>query len=120
MNIYAENVMDYYKHPRNKGIIEDATNSLEENNPLCGDKIRISLKIDDGKIMSARFDGQGCAISQASASMLMEKIEGMLVTELLKLDKEYIIEMLGIPITGTRLKCAMLGLRIAQKAVTKS
>jgi len=109
--IYQENILDHYKNPRNFGKIENATVHHHEYNPLCGDKIDLFLVIDKNKkIADVKFQGNGCAISQASASMLSEEIKGKNIHELKKLAKENILEILGIPISPVRLKCALLSL----------
>lgn len=112
-DFYRENILDHYRHPRNKGQLEDPTHTHEEDNPLCGDVIRIDLHVNDQDVIDeVRFDGQGCAISQASASMLTEMIEGKTLEEAKKLSKEDILEALGIEIGPVRLKCALLSLKV--------
>ncbi|HMQ53065.1 MAG TPA: SUF system NifU family Fe-S cluster assembly protein, partial [Anaerolineae bacterium] len=108
-----ENILDHYRNPRNAGRLEDATHTHEENNPLCGDVIRIDLHVNaDNVIDKVAFQGKGCAISQASASMLTEMIEGKTLDEAKQIGKEDILEALGIPIGPTRLKCALLSLKV--------
>ena len=119
MDLYSEIILDYYKNPRNKGPLKDATHFAEEDNPLCGDKIRIDLKIVDNIITDAKFSGQGCAISQAATSMLTEKLIGKTLSESKSLTVQDMTEMLGIPISPGRLKCATLGLIAFQKALTQ-
>ncbi len=117
MDLYSEIILDYYKYPRNKGEIDDPTASVIEHNPLCGDKIRLDLKTDKtGKIIDIKFSGEGCAISQAATSMLTEKILGKKVSDIGKLKNEDIYEMLGIPISPARVKCALLGFVAAKNA----
>ena len=109
--IYQENILDHYKSPRNFGKIENPSVHHHEYNPLCGDEIEIFLIIDKNKkIADVKFSGKGCAISQASASMLTEQNNGKSLDELKKLTKENILNMLGIPISPVRLKCALLSL----------
>ncbi len=109
--IYQENILDHYKNPRNFGNIENSTVHHYEYNPLCGDKIELYLVIDKGEIVGdIKFSGNGCAISQASASMLFEQIKGKPLNEIKGITKENILEMLGIPISSVRLKCALLSL----------
>ncbi|MCB0192849.1 MAG: SUF system NifU family Fe-S cluster assembly protein [Anaerolineae bacterium] len=112
-DFYRENILDHYRNPRNAGTLEDATHTHEENNPLCGDVIRIDLHVnDDNVINEVAFKGRGCAISQASASMLMEMIQGKTLDEAKAIGKEEILEALGIEIGPTRLKCALLSLKV--------
>ena len=112
-DFYRENILDHYRHPRHSGTLEKPTHSHEENNPLCGDVIRIDLHVNDDNIIDeVAFKGRGCAISQASASMLMEMIEGKSLDEAKQIGKEEILEALGIPIGPTRLKCALLSLKV--------
>jgi nitrogen fixation NifU-like protein len=109
--LYREAILDHYKHPRRKGHLAQADISYHDHNPFCGDEITIELKVEEGKVVDASFDGRGCAISQASASMLMEEIVGMSLDELKALDKEYMLDLLGIEIGPVRLKCALLALK---------
>ncbi len=110
---YRENILDHYRHPRNKGRLENPTYSHEEQNPLCGDVIRIDLHVtDDNVIDQVSFEGRGCAISQASASMLTEMIQGKTLDEVKNLGKEDILEALGIEVGPVRLKCALLSLKV--------
>ncbi|MBI2634483.1 SUF system NifU family Fe-S cluster assembly protein [Candidatus Peregrinibacteria bacterium] len=117
MDIYSEIILDYFKNPRNRGKLPRATIQAQEYNPLCGDKITIYLLLDkNGKIKKAAFNGEGCAISQASASMLTEKIIGKTIPQITKITNEEIIKMLHITISPARIKCAILGLITAKKA----
>lgn len=118
MDLYAENILDHYKNPRKHGKIEDASIQAEDSNPLCGDKIRIDLKLEDGKIADIAFSGEGCAISQAATSMLAEEIEGKSLSEAATYDNQKIYTMLGVPVTTARVKCALLGLTVLKKAIT--
>ena len=109
--MYQENILDHYKNPRNFGKIENASVHHHEYNPLCGDEIEMFLVLDENrKVVDVKFNGHGCAISQASASMLTEQIKSKNIDELKKMTKENILEMLGIPISPVRLKCALLSL----------
>ena len=116
--MYQENILDHYKSPRNFGKIENASVHHHEYNPLCGDEIDLFLVIDKNKkVVDIKFQGHGCAISQASASMLSEEIKGKSLDELKKLTKENILEMLSIPISPVRLKCALLSLDTLKNSV---
>ena len=112
-SIYRENILEHSKHPLNKGHLDPFDYAYEDTNPLCGDEIRIELRVDDnGKVANIRFDGQGCAISQASASMLTEIVMGMDVEEVKNLPKEELLEEIGIDLSPARLKCALLSLHV--------
>jgi nitrogen fixation protein NifU and related proteins len=116
--IYKENILDHYKHPRNKHELSPAQRH-EEKNPLCGDVITVYLRTDGIAIHDISFEGKGCAISQASMSMLTERLKGVPVSEARALSKDDVLEMLGIPIGVVRMKCAMLGLRTTQAVIDK-
>jgi nitrogen fixation NifU-like protein len=91
--------------------------SFEDSNPLCGDELRVEIRVgEDGKIEDLRFSGHGCAISQASASMTSDEVKGMTVDELLRLDRQYVLDLLGIDISATRMKCALLTLKVLKGA----
>ena len=112
-DMYREVILDHYKNPRNFGTLDPADISYEDDNPLCGDKIRIDLRLDENnRIKEAAFSGHGCAISQASASMLTEEILGKTLDEVKQLGKEQILELLGIELGPVRLKCALLSLKV--------
>jgi nitrogen fixation NifU-like protein len=107
-----QNILDHYEHPRNRGTLADPDISYEEDNPVCGDHIRIDLKLDKGMISDVRFSGKGCSISQAAASMLTEEVKGKTLDEVRHIGKETVLEMLGIPIGPVRMKCALLSLKV--------
>ena len=112
-DMYRELIIDHYKNPRHHGSLDPADVSYEDDNPLCGDRLRIDLRINgDNQVVEAAFSGQGCAISQASASMLMEEIQGQSLDEIKKLSKDDVLGMLGIELGPVRLKCALLSLKV--------
>ncbi len=116
--IYKEIILDYYKNPRNKGTIEAPDSKARDSNPLCGDVIEMQMKFDDGKISNIKFNGDGCAISQASASILTEIVNGKSVEEVTKMDKTLLLENLGSPNLGpVRIKCALLSLKVMKTAL---
>jgi nitrogen fixation NifU-like protein len=121
-DLYRENILDHYKSPRNHGTIEDADASAEGMNPLCGDEVTITLAFgaDGETIEDVRFAGRGCAISQASTSMLTELIKGRKAADVLEFEKEELLEEVGIPLTPIRLKCAILGLHTLKVALGKA
>jgi len=111
MNEYREIIIDHYKSPRNQGEITDADKIIDEANSSCGDLIKIFVKIADGRIMDMKWQGIGCAISTAGASMLSEKVVGMNKEDLLKFGEKGVVEMLGGEINAGRMKCATLAFR---------
>ena len=115
-DFYRDYILDHYRNPRDFGTLEHADVEAEDLNPLCGDQIRMQLELDDGVVKDVRFSGKGCAISQASASMLTETVKGMKLSDVAKLRKEVVLENVGIGISPTRMKCAMLGLRVLRSA----
>jgi nitrogen fixation NifU-like protein len=110
-DLYRENILEHYKHPRHRGTLADPDVTYEDANPLCGDQLRMDIKVTDGRIEQVRFSGHGCSISQAAASMLCEKIEGMAVEDVKKLSRDDVLEMLGIELGPVRLKCGLLALK---------
>jgi nitrogen fixation NifU-like protein len=115
-DFYRDYILDHYRNPRNFGKLERPDAEAEDLNPLCGDQIGIQLKVDDGVVRDVKFYGKGCAISQASTSMLTEAIKGMKLEDVAKLSNDVVLDNVGIGISPTRLKCAMLGLRVLKSA----
>jgi len=121
-DLYREVILDHYKNPRGHGVIEDADAHADGVNPLCGDEVSIYVQFaDDGETVDeVKFSGRGCAISQASTSMLMEMVVGKTAQEIAELPKEQLLEEVGIPLTPIRLKCALLGLGVLKVALHRA
>jgi nitrogen fixation NifU-like protein len=110
--MYRENILDHGMNPRNRGVLDPCTVDYEATNPLCGDRLRLTLRVDENnRITAVGWDGEGCAISQAAASMLGEEILGKTLDEVSKIEKQTVFDMLGIPIGMNRVKCALLSLK---------
>lgn len=117
-DLYREIIIDRYKNPIYRGVLEPHDISFEDDNPLCGDHIRIDLRIDENdRVAEAAFQGHGCAISQASADLLIESIIGKSLEEVRQINKDDILEMLGIELGPVRLKCALLSLKVLKAGV---
>jgi nitrogen fixation NifU-like protein len=116
-DIYKDIILDYYRNPRNYGELSNADIRVKDANPLCGDVIEMQLKVNDGKVQDIRFQGKGCAISQASASMLTEAVKGKTLDETKAFGKQDMLNLLGIDPGPTRIKCALLGLKVMKLAV---
>jgi nitrogen fixation NifU-like protein len=115
--LYRDQILEHYKRPHNFGRVEDADLEFEDTNPFCGDEQHVTIKLDgEEKVAEVAFEGKGCAISTAATSLLTDELVGMSRDELLKLPKEFVLELLGIDISATRMKCAMLGLKIVKSA----
>ena len=117
LDMYQENILDHYESPRNFGHIISPDVKSHDSNPLCGDSFDMEFKFKEGKVVDVKFSGHGCAISTASASMLTEKLIGMGIDDLKKLEKDDVIEMLGIELSHVRIKCALLPLKVAKLGV---
>jgi nitrogen fixation NifU-like protein len=115
-DIYKDIILDYYRNPRNFGDLEQPDVRAKDSNPLCGDIIEMQLKINDGKVEDIRFKGKGCAISQASASMLTEVAKGKTLDQVKAMGKSDVLQLLGIDPGPTRIKCALLGLKVLKLA----
>jgi nitrogen fixation NifU-like protein len=115
--LYREYILEHYKHPHNHGSLGRADMEAHDLNPLCGDELTFQLALDaEGKVEKVAFDGHGCAISQASASMLSDELKGKTPQELLAMDHTTVLELLGIEISATRMKCAMLSVKVVKAA----
>ena len=110
--------LEHYKRPRNFGELEPHDLDAHEYNPLCGDELGIKIRVADGRIADLRFNGHGCAISQAAASIASEELIGMAVDEAAMLDADWMLGLLGVDISATRRKCALLNLKVVRGAVT--
>ncbi len=117
-DLYREFILDHYKNPRYRGTLEPHDISFQDDNPVCGDHIRIDLRVDaDGVITEAAFDGEGCAISQASADILVEHIIGKSLDEVRAMQKQDLLDLLGIELGPVRLKCALLSFKVLKAGV---
>jgi nitrogen fixation NifU-like protein len=116
--MYREQIIDLYENPLNFGALESPDFSYEEDNPLCGDVIRISVQLDDNNhVVDVKWEGEGCAISLASASLLTEEIKGLSIDEIKDFSKEQLLDLLGIQLSMTRIKCALLSLKVLKSGV---
>src|SRR4029450_7413358 len=116
-DLYREEILEHYKRPHNWGPMDDPDLEFSDNNPLCGDELTVMLRVDDaGTVEDVRFDGHGCAISQAAASMASDEVKGMKVDDILRLDRSFVLDLLGIDISATRMKCALLSLMVLKSA----
>jgi nitrogen fixation protein NifU and related proteins len=117
-SVYSEIILDYYRHPRNKGNLDHPHIKAQDSNPLCGDIIEMQLELDGSDIVrDVRFNGQGCAISQASASMLTEIVKGKKLDEIRNISKDDILSLIGGQLSAVRLKCALLSLKVLKTGI---
>jgi nitrogen fixation NifU-like protein len=118
-SLYREVILDHYKNPRGHGVIDDADAEAEGQNPLCGDEVSIAVSFDGDTIADVKFQGRGCAISQAATSMLMDMVKGRTAQEVAAMSRDELLDEVGIPLTPVRLKCALLGLGVLKLALHK-
>jgi nitrogen fixation protein NifU and related proteins len=116
-DLYRDYILEHYRRPHNFGVIENPSGRYEGANPLCGDRITMMLGIRDGVVAEVAFTGRGCAISQASASLLTDEVKGKPVDEVAKLTSQDLLDLLGIEISPARLKCALLSLDTLEHAL---
>lgn len=119
-NLYSEMILEYYKHPKNKGSISNPDINHHEHNPLCGDRVTIQAMLDEekkNKISVIKFDGEGCAISIASSSILTQLVKGMSLKEIIEFDRDDLLAELGITLSPNRIKCALLGLETLKEGI---
>ncbi|KKL69982.1 hypothetical protein LCGC14_2109470 [marine sediment metagenome] len=116
-DLYREYILDHYKHPRNFGELETRDAEFSDTNPLCGDELSVHLRLDGDRVSDVRFHGQGCAISQATASIISDELKGKTVAEIAGLGRRFVADELGIELSPTRLKCGLLSLKIVQGAL---
>ena len=116
--LYQAQILEHYKHPKNRGVLEPATHAGSESNPLCGDSISLTLRVDGSdRVEDVRFDGEGCAVSMASASILTEQVKGRTLAEVRALDREAVLKNLGVPLSAVREQCALLSLHVLRRAL---
>lgn len=119
LDLYGENILEHFKNPVNRGILENADATAFEVNPLCGDELGVRIKVNNGYIVDARFFGTGCAISQAAVDILLEQIKSRSVQDAAVLDKDKFLKTLGIELSALRLRCALLGFKALKIAALK-
>ncbi len=117
-DLYRDNIIDHYKNPQYRGHLDPNNIQFEDDNPLCGDHIEVTLRVDEtGQVTDGRFDGKGCAISQASADLLIESVIGKKMEDVKKLSRQDVLDLLGIELGPVRLKCALLPLKVLKAGV---
>jgi len=118
--MYQDNILDHYENPSHQGTLEHPTFEIRDLNPLCGDEVHIQARLnDDGCLDAVCFEGKGCVISLAAASMLMEEVQGKTLDEVKQMGRQDVLDLLGVPLTIMRVKCAMLPLRALEKAIRR-
>lgn len=115
--LYRDIILEHWQHPQNYGVIKNPDIDIEENNPYCGDKIRLTIKLEKNKVKGVAFTGEGCAISKASASLFTEEIKSKSLTELKAIKPQFVLDLLGVPLSPTRAKCALLIHQVLQKGL---
>jgi nitrogen fixation NifU-like protein len=115
--LYRDIILEHWQHPQNYGVVKNPDIDVEENNPYCGDRIRLTIKLEKGKIKEVAFTGDGCAISKASASLFTEEIKGKTLMQLKSINPQFVLDLLGIPLSPTRTKCALLIYQVIQKGL---
>jgi nitrogen fixation NifU-like protein len=116
-SIYREIILEHYRNPANRGTLDPADFTYQDVNPLCGDEIRIDVRVADDHVSEIRFSGRGCAVSQASASILTEMVEGKSLDEVKAIGRDELLDEIGIPVGPARMKCAMLGLKVLKAGI---
>jgi nitrogen fixation NifU-like protein len=117
-DLYRDYILEHYKRPQNFGELDPHDLEAHEHNPLCGDELGVHIRVSDGRVDELRFHGHGCAISQASASIASEELIGMDLDTVATLEADWMLDLLGIPISATRRKCALLSLKAMRAAIT--
>jgi nitrogen fixation protein NifU and related proteins len=116
-SIYREIILDHYQNPRNRGTLDPADFTYEDTNPLCGDEVRIDVRVSGDRVSDVKFSGRGCAVSQASASILTEMVEGKTLAEVKTISKDDLLDEIGIPVSPARMSCALLGLKVLKAGI---
>ena len=116
-SIYREIILDHYQNPRNRGTLDPADFTYEDTNPLCGDEVRIDVRVTNDRVADVKFSGRGCAVSQASASILTEMVEGKTLAEVKTIGKEDLLDEIGILVSPARMSCALLGLKVLKAGI---